>query len=223
MRTVWICFDGIDATGKTTLADFAEKKLRLAGAKVSRIQEWSDTAFGDFIRDRFLTRRFFTIGRDENPYDISSACALAADLCARAEAAMIAEHEEYQYVVAEHHWISYIAYYLPIISRAMDKAYDVEGWLTNMVSTSLAPLRMPEICFALTTDQDTLDRRTVARGDPALTRDEIDVLLQAQAKIVELGQASGFPVINTVGRPPEDTIEEVFDWLRKAKLLQEGH
>ncbi|MEK7584629.1 MAG: hypothetical protein AAB490_05265, partial [Patescibacteria group bacterium] len=181
-----LAIDGIDATGKSSVV------AALAAAEgVPALGEFSATPIGDLIRSIVARNDFFYLDSTGKPR-VAETFVLASDLLAKLESARWIDAP---FVVMERGALSLRAYQHARIARDidLDSADEIDTLLRSLFHLS----KVDCIDVLLTVNETVMLRRKAARGDPAPSQDEIDILMTAQSFMVSLVEAGGGTIADT--------------------------
>jgi thymidylate kinase len=215
-----ISFEGLDAVGKTTLANGLFNYLTNASrVPVKIFPEFSDSAIGELLIE--LIRKFNFIKLDPiSNTPLAETLLLIADLCVKSEL-MESSNKKLPIIIADRYFDSLIAYQVPRILRNnpnldMD---NITKWLTDFAEPILLK---PNITFLIDLPMEVICSRVKFRDSYQPSIEDLEFFEQAYSIFTTLMKkdCQRFYQIDG-GRNANDILVEIIDVVTQ-RLLNEG-
>jgi dTMP kinase len=179
-----ISFEGLDAVGKTTLANGLFNYLtNVSSVPVKIFPEFSDSAIGELLIELIRQYNFVKLDPTVNT-PLAETLLLIADLCVKSEF-MESSNKQPPIIIADRFFDSLIAYQVPRILRNnpnLDKG-DITKWLTDFAEPILFK---PNITFLIDLPMDVISSRVRSRDSYQLNIENIKFFEQAYSIFVTL-------------------------------------
>lgn len=188
-----IVLEGIDGSGKTTVARRLADALREAGHPVLETQEPTDSYVGTAVREALA---------DPNHDPVSEALLFAADHAghvARLHRAL----EDGAVVVSDRYSTSWLVYQSITLEPAFDEAADPRAWLEGIVD----PFELaPDLVLVLDLPVEVALDRVDGRHRASEKFEQGTFLKRVRGRYLELAQERGWETVDA-NRPVEQTVE----------------
>jgi dTMP kinase len=206
-RGYWISIDGTNGTGKTTLAGGLVRKLRDRGYDATGINGFSDTPFGDALRQ---------VMRNGPPFKSASPLGRSlfflADFVELYHSRIAAALEGGTVVVTDRGWANKYAYQLAVLTREIGR-----GEADTLLRHILGLVDPPHLALLLRAPGNVIARRLVERD--GWCNEERSNLIEDVATAVHTFAAS-FPGIRLevldTDKPVEEVLREATDRILAA-------
>jgi dTMP kinase len=215
-----ISFEGLDAVGKTTLANGLFNYL----TKVSRVPvkifpEFSDSAIGELLIELIRQNNFVKLDPTANT-PLAETLLLIADLCVKSEL-LESSNKQLPIIIADRFFDSLIAYQIPRILRNnphLDKG-DITKWLTNFAEPILF---RPNITFLIDLPIEVICSRVRSRDSYQPSIEDLEFFEQAYSTFVTLMKKDHQRFYQIDGnRDIDDILLEIVDVVSQ-RLLNKG-
>lgn len=188
---MFIVFEGIDGSGKTTLIESVKKYLESRGRKVKTTREPTSGTIGSFVRD--------TDGLTPE----SEALLFTADRACHTEEIEKWLSDGYD-VIADRYYASTIAYQA---ASGTDRK-----WLESINSKVIVE---PTMTFLLDISPEVSLRRVDTRGEEKSRFEKAEYLRRVREEYLSTAKEKGFTVIDA-SRAPEEVSREVLKEIERA-------
>jgi dTMP kinase len=186
---VWICIDGTEGSGKTTLANALSGQV----ASVS-INEFSEACFGQALRKAV----------EQTPHFISESAlgqslVFLGDFIELFDSRIKPALEAGQVVITDRGWLSKYAYQRTVLERTM-----TAGQADNLLTHVLSFVPKPDLTILLTAPAERIRERLLGR-DGHCSEDRLEFIKKATAVAVAYAKGTGLPhVLIDTDRPAAD-------------------
>ncbi|MBU1323186.1 thymidylate kinase [Patescibacteria group bacterium] len=212
---VWVALDGGDAVGKTTLVPLVAQSLLSAGVYSIGMPEFSDLPTGKAIKNALNDQRFFSL-RPDKITPMADTLVLISDLMAQIEASS-KNLAQGGVIVSDRGPASLIAYQAIRLYERDPKHFlsldSAVSWVATLVETTGLH---PDMTMFLTTDESTIQKRIINRGEPPLSTDELQFLRQVNMLMEQYTQTfSNTTHIIDSGKSLADITQQIVKLIRK--------
>ena len=215
----FISFEGLDAVGKTTLANslynYLTSELKLP---VKMFPEFSNSAIGILLVDLIKQYNFIKLDPAINT-PLAETLLLMADLCAKAEL-IESSGSQLPIIIADRYFDSLIAYQVPRILRNNPHLGndDTTEWLTNIAERILLK---PDITFLINLPMDVICSRVQSRDSYQPSFEDIEFFAQAYSIFTSLMSKDRQRFYQIDGhRDTDDILSEIISVVANGLLNQ---
>jgi dTMP kinase len=195
---VFIVFEGIDGSGKTTQLDLLESKLRRLRIRTARFREPGATAIGEKIRKILLDAR----------NSMSAECELFLYMAARAQLV----RERIRPLLASGSWVL-CDRYLYSSAAYQGEAGGVGIERVMRMGESAIGRTVPDRVFLLDIDPRLAARRRAGKAADRIEKRGLEYQNRVRRGFLKLRRRRGFVVLDG-SRPPEEIHSRVWNCLR---------
>jgi dTMP kinase len=196
MAGVFIVFEGIDGSGKTTLCEMVRKELEKIGLTVEKTQEPTYDIVGRMIRENVIP------GISQK----AEALLFTADRAIHTEH-MAKRISEGAIVICDRYFASTVAYQSASVKgESLDK-----NWLIDI---NLPVIMAPDITFLLDIDVDKSMKRVNKRGETSKF-ENIGYQRNVRQNYLDLAKQFGFVIVDA-DRTPEEVLEVVMKSIKET-------
>ena len=192
-RGLFIVIEGVDGTGKTTLAEGIQARLNDAGRGCDITCEPTDGPVGSLLRK----------GITDNPK--AEALLFVADRAMHTDA-IRRKLDAGVSVVCDRYYASTLAY-----QAASGKGTD-EAWLRTLNDHVI---ERPDFVFLLDADPELCSRRIDSRGEERSRFEHLDFQRLVRENYLRIAEEDGFTIIDA-SEGPEEVLDEVFSYINRG-------
>jgi dTMP kinase len=178
----WICIDGTEGAGKTTLARGLSE-----GLDVTPIAEFSATPFGSALRDAVRTSPHFI-----SASPIGQSLVFIGDFIELFESQIAPALEQGETVLTDRGWLTKLAYQQVVLERAM-----APGPARSLASSLIELIPSPDLSILLCAPSDVVRQRLLNR-DGNCDSERLAFIERASEVCLEIADQDDPPIACTV-------------------------
>jgi thymidylate kinase len=174
----WICVEGIDATGKTTMSKQITKLLKQKyghSYQIILLNEFSNYQTGKLIKRELNKKFFFCLGKSGH-YPLAEILLLESDFILQLEIIFSKKNNRKKIIISDRGPLTFFIYQK---SRLSNKYINIkwDNWIKNNLSYIIGE---PDLYIILDCDVEEIKRRILKRDKRLLTNKEIIQIKQYQ-------------------------------------------
>ncbi|MBU4347182.1 deoxynucleoside kinase [Patescibacteria group bacterium] len=174
----WICIEGIDATGKTTMSKQITKLLKQKyghNYQIILLNEFSNYQTGKLIKQELNKKFFFYLGENEH-YPLAEILLLESDFILQFEVIFSKKNNRKKIIISDRGPLTFFIYQK---SRLSNKYINIkwDNWIKNNLSYIIGE---PDLYIILDCDVEEIKQRILKRDKRLLTNKEIIQIKQYQ-------------------------------------------